>query len=226
MLPVPLRLVLSLYAILPVAPPAHASCARTCRQRSRRALASSCCDVLRTLRQAYRQREGPPGLRGVPTARHHPGGSAEIGCIRDEIPQKLWASCLRNSKCVRPRRSKKRILDIGPSSPRSLLWWSGLLAIFGLRGFLCSLALCVANGKALLDLFGRDGKQLEKEQCHQLPQPMPPLRFVKGSVAPKEIEVARGDETPEICEQFVIALNCPAGYGYQIRHRQKRPVKQ
>ena len=31
----------------------------------------------------------------------------------------------------------------------------------------------------------------------------PPFRFVKGRVAPKEIEVARGDETPEICEQFV-----------------------
>ena len=194
---------------------------------------SACIKLLRRLTHSQTgvqvrilQREGPPGLRGVPTARHHPGGSAEIGCIRDEIPQKLWASCLRNSKCVRPRRSKKRIQDIGPSSPRSLLWWSGLLAIFGLRGFLCSLALCVANGKALLDLFGRDGKQLEKEQCHQLPQPMPPLRFVKGRVAPKEIEVARGDETPEICEQFVIALNCPAGCGYQIRHRQKRPVKQ
>ena len=82
------------------------------------------------------------------------------------------------SACVLDvRKSESRV--IGPSSPRSLFWWLGFIAIFGCRGFLFSLALVAASGKAVLELFGYDGKQKEAEQCHQLPQPMP-FRFVKG----------------------------------------------
>ena len=151
MLPVPLRLVLSLYAILPVVDSAHASCARTCRQRSRRALASNCCDVLHTLRQPYQF-----------------GNCSATGHYVFPLPSKIYVNVIYSFK-IEAINSR--------SSPRSLLWWIGLIAIFDLQGFLVSLALCVASGKALLDLFGKNGKQLEAEQCHQLPQPMPPRRF-------------------------------------------------